>query len=168
MSICAVMGTHTTNFCAVTEKVGAARGAERSDLRAHRDEGASSTRQNTCTAKVNEIRSHTSETMFVPCSQASAAKISNELVTLERRSHRDLDDALHRLSSRTGISYWTLRDWWHHADSTNDVLPRTWERLVTAYYVECAHQLRLAAHNLQQAKLLYGSEPPATQLNLNI
>ena len=84
---------------------------------------------------------------------AAAARIGKRLIEIEYRGHGDLDGAMYRLQSKTGISYWTWKTWWSR-EPAQGVLPSTWRRLVSWYEIECARQKRLFEEELSEAKAL--------------
>jgi len=105
--------------------------------------------------------------MFPQCSDGdTAAEIARRLIEIEYRGHGDLVGALRRLEGKTGISYWTWLDWRNCGSrpSAAGVLTSTWNKLVTAYQIECARQITLFEKELKRARSLGGDEDAADSI----
>lgn len=90
---------------------------------------------------------------------ALALKVANRLIDLEYKGG-DLDGALRRLETETGISFWTWRRWRRcgRRMTAPGVLGITLNRLLEIYVVKCARRVRAAQQELDAAKVLTGND----------
>lgn len=103
---------------------------------------------------------------FAACSGEQAWDIGKRLIEIESRGHGDVEAALHRLQTKTGIDYW---QWWafRYRPPPERVLADTWLRLVSAYRIECERKARefcgelLYAASLSGGALSGGGDPDA-------
>ena len=98
--------------------------------------------------------------MFPGRSRNSLAEdIAHKLIQLEYRGFGDLEGALHRLATRTGISYQLWKRWWHRS-SEGDVLPTQWEMLLAVWQMETRRQARLFAQEYKKVRKLNANSDP--------
>ena len=89
----------------------------------------------------------------------AAREIARRLIEIESRGHGDVEAAMYRLQAKTGIDYWC---WWHwrYREPPERILQTTWDRLVSAYRIECARKANQFAEELIAANAL-ATGPPA-------
>lgn len=75
-----------------------------------------------------------------------AIDYARRMVAQEARGPGDLENAMHRLETKTGIGYWTLWGLWNRRRKLIDA--DLFTRLQGAYYAVCERQLALLQHDL--------------------
>jgi hypothetical protein len=88
----------------------------------------------------------------MPDAVAIAQGMANKLILRESRGPGDMSNAMRRLESKYGIPYsflWSLR-----YRPPQDILMGAWQRLVSAYEIECERQKRLYDAELANTKAL--------------